>query len=241
MIQQIPRLTLFSAPRSGCSARVRIAARLKGIQLQIETVDVSNSQHTTHAYLQCNPNGSVPTLVFDYGDSARKVRTTITQSLACLEFLEEAFPYHRSLLPCVSRNGGGGLDPSEESWIIAKRSKVRELAALVSCDIQPPQNLRIRKEIEALGGNSIEYARRVIGRGLGVYERLVDQEDRFSELPETPRTFSVGNEITLADVCLVPMVQGGLRNGMQIDEFPLVKAIFERCMQEREFYEGGLQ
>ena len=69
-------------------------------------------------------------------------------------------------------------------------------------------------------------------RGLEVYEALA-QRGRGGR-------YSVGDELTLADVFLVPAVQGGLRVGIDLDKWPRVKGIVEECWKLEAFQKGGL-
>ena len=67
-------LQLYSAPFSGCTARVRIAAYLKKIPdvvpLTINQINVIKKETQTAEYRAKNPNGSVPTLIAHYDGSA---------------------------------------------------------------------------------------------------------------------------------------------------------------------------
>jgi maleylacetoacetate isomerase len=68
------------------------------------------------------------------------------------------------------------------------------MASLVACDIQPPQNSRIRKKIATeFGGNGEAWASYVYERGFGVYEKFVEH----SRLNGAEGRYSVGDEVTL--------------------------------------------
>jgi len=113
-----------------------------------------------------------------------------------------------------------------------------ELASLVACDIQPPQNSRIRKKIVSdFGGDGEAWARYVYERGLGVYETFVE---RARLMMGGDGRYSVGDEVTLADMFLFPAVQGGLRVGIELEKWPLVKSIVEECWKLEAFRKGGL-
>ena len=111
-------LHLYTAPLSGCSARVRIAAHLKSIPLTYHKIDFAQCQQTSKSYNAINPNSSVPSLVVERHDS--EARITITQSPAIIDFLETHFP-NPPLLP--------------EASGVEARAHVLELASLVACDI----------------------------------------------------------------------------------------------------------
>lgn len=76
-----------------------------------------------------------------------------------------------------------------------KRFKVREICDIIASGIQPLQNvgvlLHLGKE------RRIDWAQHWITRGLHAVERL---------LAESAGKYCVGDEITMADCCLIPQV-----------------------------------
>ncbi|KAH9204882.1 Maleylacetoacetate isomerase [Leptodontidium sp. 2 PMI_412] len=208
-------LHLYTTPFSGCSARIRIASHLKSIPLTHHLISISQSQNSSADYLAINPNSSLPSLVVEPSSSSPvQAKFTITQSAAILDFLENHFP-DPPLLP-----------PSSE-W--KKRARVLELTSLVACDIQPPQDSRIRRK--EFGGNGEKWARYVYQRGFGVYEEFLKKGER--------GRYSVGDEVTMADVFLVPAVQGGLRVGMELERWPRMRDVVEACWELEAFKKGG--
>jgi maleylacetoacetate isomerase len=223
-------LHLYTAPLSGCSARVRIIANLKSVPLIYHNISLANAQQATSSYLSINPNASVPSLVIEPPDdsTAYIANHTITQSTAIFDFLESHFPTP-PLLPSVEK--------------IKERSRALEFASLVACDIQPPQNSRIRKKInEMFGGDGEAWARYVYERGFGVYETLLNRtrQERLGEISKKADLFSVGGEVTLADVFLVPAAQGALRVGVDLERWSLLSGVVERCWKLEAFRKGGL-
>jgi len=223
-------LHLYTTPLSGCSARVRITAHLKSIPLIYHNISISTSQQTSSSYLSINPNASVPSLIIEPSENTPSPTTnlTITQSSAIIDFLESHFPIP-PLLPGVER--------------LKERSRVLELASLVACDIQPPQNSRVRKKIaEMFGGDGEEWARYVYERGFGVYETFLQntRKERLGESSKRGRLFSVGDEATLADVFLVPAAQGALRIGVGLEKWPLLNDVVAECWKLEAFQKGGL-
>jgi maleylacetoacetate isomerase len=109
---------LYGYFRSSCSARVRIALNLKGIEFDQRPVNLLKQEHHDPAYQELNSSQLVPTLVID--------GHTLTQSGAILEYLEETRPTP-PLLP---------QDP-------IARAKIRALCNIIGCDIQPVQAPRL--------------------------------------------------------------------------------------------------
>jgi maleylacetoacetate isomerase len=219
MAAKFKALHLYTAPLSGCSARIRITAHLKSIPLTYHTIDFSKSEQSSAVYLSINPNGSIPTLMVETSSTER---FTITQSPAIVDFLSTHFP-DPPLIPDIER-------PRE-------RARVMELASLVACDIQPPQNSRLRKKIsQDFGGDGEIWARWVYERGFGVYEKFVVRGRK--EMGNG--RYSVGNEISLADVFLVLAIQGGLRVGLDVGKWPILQGIVDECWRLEAFRKGGL-
>lgn len=113
-------LLLYGYWRSSASYRVRIALNLKQVAYRQQPVHLVRDGGQQHApeYRAINPQGQVPTLVDG--------ELVLSQSPAILEYLEEKYP-EPALLP-------GDL---------AGRARVRQLAAVVACDIHTLNNLAV--------------------------------------------------------------------------------------------------
>ncbi|RDL41894.1 uncharacterized protein BP5553_01873 [Venustampulla echinocandica] len=223
-------LHLYTSPLSGCSARIRITALLKDIPLTYHEISISSSQQSSHSYLAINPNASVPSFVIELPENASSPASniTITQSPAIIDFLESHFP-------------NPPLIPSPD--MVRERARVMELASLVACDIQPPQNSRIRKKIaEEFDGNGEAWARYVYERGFGVYEKFLEEtgNEKLGEVIGKGPMFSLGSKVTLADVFLVPAAQGASRVGVGLERWPLLKSVTEECLRLNAFRLGGV-
>jgi maleylacetoacetate isomerase len=203
---------LYSGAPSDCSSRLRIALNLKGIPYDLKTLTGAFIPQTPSCL---NPAQTVPTLVFQ-DPSDGKGPLTLTQSIAALEYLEEAYPDSKSLLPKDVRS----------------RAQVRTLVSIIATDIHPLTTHRVRDTIfehfpaetviEAKQNGNRKWDYHWIRRGIAVYEKLVAQ---------TAGKYSVGDEVTLADVSLVPELWTGLAMGLELEEFPVVAGIFRRCME----------
>jgi len=79
---------------------------------------------------------------------------------------------------------------------------------------------------------------RFMSEGYTVYESLVERS-RLKSLDGMAERFSVGGEVSLADVFLVPAVRGGLRVGVELERGPLVKGVVEECWKVKSFRKGG--
>ena len=126
----------------------------------------------------------------------------LTESLPIIEYLDEAYPDKAKMLP-------------EDKL---QRFQARRLAEVVNSGIQPIQNLSVLNRIADIGGDKTEWAKVTITNGLKVLETLVSQ---------SKGKFCVGDEITIADCCLVPQLYSADRFGVDMTQFPLLCEIRE--------------
>src|SRR3954453_6274279 len=102
----MPRPTVLHGYfRSAASWGVRSALGLKGIAVRPVFHHLRRGEQRDAAYLALNPQGLVPALELDDG-------TVLTQSLAIIEWLDDAYPEPK-LLPAdpVRRARGARLGP----------------------------------------------------------------------------------------------------------------------------------
>lgn len=206
-------MKLYGYWRSLAAFRVRIALNLKGIPFEVESMDLVKGDQFSDAYRKINPQMVVPALVD--GD------TVLTQSMAILEYLDETHPAP-SLLPS---------DP-------AGRARVRSLCMASVADIHPLLVPRIRKYItQDMGHNEEELTAWIhnwMTTGLTAIEEMLAGD------PATG-TYCHGDNVTLADLCLVPQVGAAGMFGVDTGAYPNCKRIFEACMQVPAFFDARPQ
>lgn len=207
-------MKLYSYWRSSCSWRVRIALHWKGIAHEIVPVHLlADGGQQRHADFRArNPMAQVPVLEIDdareagadaAGAAGAAGVQRIGQSLAILAYLEERFP-EPALLPG---------DPY-------LRARARQLADLVASGIQPLQNLSVTQHLDELGQDSKAWLRHWVGRGMRAFDETA---------AETRGAFCVGDQVSWADVCLIPQLYSARRFGIDLSEVPALLAIEERC------------
>jgi maleylpyruvate isomerase len=181
--------------RSSASYRVRIALNLKGLSTEHLAYHLRKGEQCAPAYLAINPQGLVPALQDDAGE-------TLTQSLAIIEWLDEIHP-EPPLLP---------KEP-------LRRAKVRAFAMALACDTHPVQNLKVLARLRELGlpeDQVTGWAAWANREGLGACETLIAHE---------AGPFCFGAAPTIADLCLVPQLANARRFGVDLAPFPrLLKA-----------------
>ena len=206
MAAKDPEYVLHTYFRSSCSGRVRIAMNLKGIPYEPTLVNIVKGEHKSEDYGKINPLNFLPSLQIKSGPAAG---TTLTQSVAIMEYLEENHPDTTPLLP-----------PKSD---VAGRAHVRALVNVIACDVQPVTNERILKRVAADGGNDKEWAHWLMTDGFAAYERLA---------APTAGKFSYGDSITMADICVVPAVWRAARFNVDLNNYPTMKRVFEATSKE---------
>jgi maleylpyruvate isomerase len=184
-----PHLVLHGYWRSSSAYRVRIALELKGLAYEHAPVNLLAGAQREEAHRARNPSAYVPALEVD--------GTTLVESMAILEWLEEAFPTP-PLLP---------REPLE-------RAHVRALAEIVNSGTQPLQNLWVLNHFfgadQAAKG---AWAKQVITRGLAAFEALLDRH-------ASAGPFCAGDAPSFADVLLVPQLYNARRFGVDLTAYP---------------------
>ncbi|MGJ4926569.1 maleylacetoacetate isomerase [Bradyrhizobium sp. HKCCYLS2038] len=176
--------------RSSASYRVRIALNLKGLKAEHLPHHLRKGEQRAPAYLALNPQGFVPALEDDSG-------TTLIQSLAIIEWLDETHP-EPPLLPKDA----------------LRRAQVRAFAQVLACDTHPVQNLKVLARLRELGlpeDKVTAWAGWANRDGLAACEALIKHE---------PGPFCFGATPTLADLCLVPQLGNARRFGVDVAAFP---------------------
>jgi maleylacetoacetate isomerase len=229
--------TLYTFFGSSCTARVRIACHHKRIPLTYRFIKLHKGGQYHEEYTKINPSQQVPGLVVHQkGDEQGKPVAVITQSVAIIEYLDEVFPTDVKLLPSPSNP--------------LARARVRELTNVIVCDLQPLTNLRVFKyagdllcaadKTNRADWKEDEWQRHFMTLGIQAYENLLGGAD---DLPMESRQgrFTVGDQVSLADVCLIAAVDRANKYEVDMTKFPRVVAI-DTAMRETTGYKlGGLR
>lgn len=205
-------IVLHNYFRSSTSYRVRIALKLKGLAYDYVAHHLRHGGNRLPSYLQVNPQGLVPALVWSDG-------TVVAQSLAIIEFLDEMVP-QPPLLPA---------DPHG-------RARVRMLSQMIGCDVHPLGNLRVLNALRSrYGADDAEIAdwfRHWVNQTFEPLERLL------ATSPQTG-TFCHGDTPGMADICLVAQTTNNSRFNVDMTPYPVICRIRDACMAIPAFAEAA--
>ena len=184
------RIILHDYFRSSASYRVRIALNLKGLAYEQHPVSLADNAQQSPGYKALNPQGFVPMLEIN-GDR-------LTQSLAIFDRLDAL----RKEPPFVPD------DPPSRAHVLA-------LALTIACDIHPLNNLRVLRYLKNELGQPQEavdsWYRHWVTDGLAALEALA---------APTAGRFLYGDQLSMADICLVPQLYNGRRFDVPMDPYP---------------------
>lgn len=199
-------LKLYNYFRSSASYRARIALAYKKIpyeSVQIHLLKDGGEQHKAE-YKVLNPLGHVPCLTHLIDGELR----VITQSVAIIEYLDEMFPE----IP---------LFPKEPY----KKALVRQFIEIINSFAQPMGNLSTLGHLEEM--HQYDLAKK---------EAWVQywNEKALSALEELHRKhgmdYCVGNEITAAEIFLVPHLLTARRYKCGLESYPNLLAVEAKCL-----------
>lgn len=202
-------IKLFSYWRSTAAYRVRIALNLKQVAYTQEVVDLikDGGEQYQPEYQAINPQGLVPALVD--GD------ISIGQSMAILEYLEEKYPQPALL-------------PKE----ISQRAFTRQLCQIIVCDVHPLNNLRVlnylSNDLKISDDNKQQWYHHWLDKGFQAFDNLLEQKNIIGD-------YSLGEELSLADACLIPQIYNANRFGFCMDNFPRLMTINDNCLKLERF------
>jgi maleylpyruvate isomerase len=188
------------------SAAYRVRIALNFKQIEHEIIPIN---------LVANEQNSAPYLDINSQGLLPALRleegSIITQSTSILEFIEESYPQY-ALYP---------LD------VIAK-TNVRALCNVIACDIHPLNNLRVLKylkdELSLSEEQKLDWYKHWIALGFSNIESL---------LSASP--YSMGENVTMVDVYLVPQVYNALRFKQDMTKYPNIMRVYEACNELEVF------
>lgn len=198
-------LTLYNAPQSTCSQRVRFVLHAKGQAFDERRLDLFSGDQLRPEYLALNPNGVVPTLVHD--------GRTVIDSAVIIEYLDEVFPEPEPLVPA---------EPADRAEMRAQMRFIDEVPTpairIPSYNLAFVRHFRSMTEAEFVALAESKPLRREFLLAMGrtgfpkeemdkALDRLARALKRMNDvIAAHGGTWMMGDRLTLADVAILPVI-----------------------------------
>ncbi len=193
---------LHDFARSSSAHRVRIALNLKGVEYEPVPVALQEGGQHEPDFRSVNPQGMVPV----YSDE----NILLSQSLAIIEYLDERYP-----------------DPPLLPRDMHERARARQFAYMIASDVHPLIAFRAISFLR--DGFKIDTGGRRKWFNYWLIEGL-DALELWLTAGGGTRRYCVGDQVTIADVCLVPQLEVARRNHIDLDDFPRLTSVETTCM-----------
>ncbi|MEI7530358.1 MAG: maleylacetoacetate isomerase [Betaproteobacteria bacterium] len=195
-------VTLYGFWRSLAAFRVRAALNYKGVAFEEKIIDLAKGDQFSASYHELNPQHVIPLLDHD--------GKHITQSLAILEYINQIWP-NNPLLP---------QDPYQQAY-------VRSISQITIADTHPLVVPRVRNYLGKTFGqdenSQTAWAQHWLNLGSQAIEERLVNEKLFGK-------FSLGDQITFADLALASHVVGARIFKADLTQAPTLIAIVDRVL-----------
>lgn len=237
--------TLYNAPQSTCSQRVRFALHAKGQEFTEHKLDLFAGDQLKPDYLAINPNGVVPALV--HGD------TPVVDSAVILEYLEDILP---DVVP---------LRPTNAAHAAQMRAMMRFIDEVPTAAIRVPSynlaflpHFQSMSEVEFQALADSKPLRREFLMKMGrtgfpetdmeeALGRLQRGVDRMAEwLKQSGGPWIMGKDLSLADIAIMPVIVrlDDINLNHMWDDKPKIEGWLDRIRDQDSFkatyYHGSL-
>lgn len=214
-------LLFYSYIGSSSSFRVRIAARLIGVNLKIMPVNLLAGEHKQPEYLNINPLGLVPTLVIKSSISHKEIK--ISDSIAIVTYLAETNGYN--------------LYPNN----LYEKAKVIEIIATIF-GIQEASNFykNTHQESNSKKSSRQKHNEVIVARLPALEKMLTSARSQFTK---EHCQYAWDNIPGIIDILLIPQMNNVIRYVEKHDRatlaktYPLLMNLYETCMKLPEFKE----
>ncbi len=198
-------ITLYNAPQSTCSQRVRFVLNAKSIPFSEVKLDLFSGDQLKPEYLKLNPNGVVPTIVDD--------GAVIVDSTVIMEYLDERHPepsplrptgfveiaHLRSLMRYIDEVPTPAVRiPSYNLAFLPHFKAMSEKEFLALAESKP-----LRKEFLLKMGRS-GFSEEEMNSALDRLRRSVSR--MHDTIVQSGGPFMMGKALTLADIAIMPVI-----------------------------------
>ncbi|HEX4408765.1 MAG TPA: glutathione S-transferase family protein [Xanthobacteraceae bacterium] len=237
--------TLYNAPQSTCSQRVRFVLNAKGLEFSEIKLDLLAGDQLKTDYLKLNPNGVVPTLDHD--------GSIVIDSSVIMEYLDEIAPERKDFTPhdpvqrAQMRTLMHFMDempapavrvPTFNLAFLPRFAAMSEAEFTAFAESKP-----LRREFMLAMGRT-GFPQKEMDQALGRLRRTYERMD--TEIAKSGGPWLLGRDITLADVMAMPAIvrMADLGEGRAWQDLPRVQRWYDAIRAEPAFaptyYPGSL-
>ncbi len=185
---------------------MRWGLAIKGVEVQMIPVNLLTGESESTEHKARNPLGYVPVLEFlEPPQGPKGPLTYLAESTAILEWLDATYADN----PLYPRNP-------------ALAARTRWLAETINAGTQPLQNLGVAEAHSTDPAEQKKWNQRWTRNGLTAFEEIVR---------ETAGRHCIGDELTAADLFLIPQVYNAHRQEVSLEGFPNVARLYENGLQ----------
>lgn len=194
-------ITLYDYYRSTASYRVRIVMALKSIPHALCGVHLVKEGGQQHSPTFRQKNPQGRVPCLDDNGFV------ISQSLAIIDYLEKKYP-----------------NPPLYTMDDCYDAHINAIAQIVTCDVHPLNNLSVlqylEKEVGCSKSQKMQWYHHWVHEGFSAIEAML----------EPGGNYCIANQLTLADVCLVPQVYNANRFDVDMAPYPKIRRINRHCL-----------
>ncbi len=205
-------IKLYDYFRSTASYRVRIALNIKQQAYELVQVHLVKDGGEQHGDAYRGLNPQGRVPALQDGD------LVLTQSMAIVEYLEAKYP-EPTLLP-------GNL---------AQQAHMRAIADIIACDIHPLNNLGVLQylvnELHCDEQQKLAWYHHWLRIGFDAIEKMLTSKG----------AYCFGDQVSLADICLIPQVYNAERFEFDMQPYPRICQINQACLELPAFSKAAPQ
>ncbi|GIJ89411.1 hypothetical protein Asppvi_008351 [Aspergillus pseudoviridinutans] len=207
-----PNITLYTAQTPN-GIKISIALEELGLPYNVEHIDLSKLEQKEDWFLEINPNGRIPALTDTFSDG-QKIR--LFESGSILQYLAEQYdPEHKISFPKGTREYY-----EMNNWLFFQNAGVGPMQGQAN-------------HFSRYAPERIEYG---VNRYINETRRLYSVLNK--HLAQSKSGYLVGDHVSIADISLWGWVAAAAWAGVDINEFPHLKA-WEDRMAQRPGIEKG--
>jgi maleylacetoacetate isomerase len=140
---------------------------------------------------------------------------SLTQSLAILNYIDNIEP-----------------EPPLAFGSDEELAYVREIALTIATDIHPLVNVRVMAHLGMGDEEKVLWYRHWVGKGMDAVEELLARRGWHGQ-------FAHGDNVSVADLCIVPMMYSMRRNKIDLSPYPICRKIEMNCIRLDAFQKAA--